>query len=672
MSDFQKFNKAINNQLAVMQAAGQLFEVAVDRDELFEVYLGAFREGDDPIYIERTEHDCNCCKQFIRKVGNVVIIENGQIHTIWDVDAGSDIYQPVADALSAYVKSKPVKNVFISEESSIGVAKNNGMVDGRVIPYEHFHTKVNKRYVIARGNSISQAHGAHKATHDVFKRSLEEISMSAIEVVEDLISQNSIYKGKEYENVVKALKRHKTQYDKLKTEDEKTLFLWRESVKAGYNCRYKNTVIGTLLADISEGVELEKAVGSFEQKVAPENYKRSKALITPNMIKKAQEAVEALGIEESLHRRFAVETDLTVNNVLFADRSTAKKMQGGVFDELVKETSGKPKKLSKVEEVTAEDFVKKILPKAESIEVMVENKHTNNFMSIIAPVYDDSPNIMKWDNNYSWSYAGEVTDSIKERVKAAGGQVDADVRVSLSWSNYDDLDLHVKEPNGNIIYFGDRKSSSGGELDVDMNAGGRSSRTPVENIFWKDQNRMKEGEHIVYVNQFSKREKKDVGFEVQFACGSDSETFYHPKDLTGKVEVLRFNYSKRNGVVITKRCIESESKPQDMWGLKTQQFHKVKMVMDSPNHWDDQAVGNKHLFFILEDCINPDQARGFYNEFLRNDLNEHRKVFEVLAGKMKTPYSNDQLSGLGFSETKRAEVLVKVSGSFNRTLKVKF
>lgn len=43
---------------------------------------------------------------------------------------------------------------------------------------------------------------------------------------------------------------------------------------------------------------------------------------------------------------------------------------------------------------------------------------------------------------------GSVADSFKEKVKAAGGNVDGFMRCSLHWFNYDDLDLHVTEPGG--------------------------------------------------------------------------------------------------------------------------------------------------------------------------------------------------------------------------------
>ena len=98
----------------------------------------------------------------------------------------------------------------------------------------------------------------------------------------------------------------------------------------------------------------------------------------------------------------------------------------------------------------------------------------------------------------------------------------------------------------------------------------------------------------------------------------------------------------------------------------------MNVMMLSPNYWDEQGIGNKHYFFMLDDCKNPEPVRGFFNEYLNSELTPHRKVFEVLADKMKTPYQEHQLSGLGFSSTMRNSVIVKVDGTFSRTLKVNF
>ena len=70
--------------------------------------------------------------------------------------------------------------------------------------------------------------------------------------------------------------------------------------------------------------------------------------------------------------------------------------------------------------------------------------------------------------------------------------------------------------------------------------------------------------------------------------------------------------------------------------------------------------------------MNPTDSRGFFNEFLRNDLNEHRKVLEIVGSKIRASNEPHQLSGLGFSSTLRNSVLCKVCGKFTRVLKINF
>ena len=295
-------------------------------------------------------------------------------------------------------------------------------------------------------------------------------------------------------------------------------------------------------------------------------------------------------------------------------------------------------------------------------------------MSLVAPANAGAPNLFKWDNGFSWSYNGEVTDSIKERVKAAGGSVTGDLRVSLSWYNSDDLDLHVFEPGGGQIYFGNKRGRSTGTLDVDMNAYGKSdAHHPVENVTWENERNITEGVYKVVVNNYNKRMTDRVGFEVQMEYKGQVFNFAYPQALGNSKSqtVVTFKYSRAKGVEIVD-SIGHTKQSKEVWGVSTETFQKVSLVLNSPNFWDGQTKGNKHYFFMLEGCINPDDTRGFYNEYLRDELHEHRKVFEVLGSKLKAEHSTDQLSGLGFSSTQRNELVVKVTGSFNRTLKIKF
>ena len=668
---FNDFKVAVQKQFDLMKQH-ELFRAEVSKDLLWETYLSNFPEGTNPIYKERTEHDCTCCRSFIRAVGDVVAIIDGKVVSIWDAQPGG-FYQVVADALSNLVKSSEISNIFLHPESVAGVDKNFQQADsGEMLTWEHFYIKVPTDRVV-KGLDIGSRLSESRSTKDVFLRSLKEISMDSIDTVLELIAQNSLYRGEEHKFAVESFLKLKKEFSKLPSSQH-DIFCWSKlkSVPQSVS-KIRGTVIGTLLVDLSEGKDLEPSVGSFEAKVAPSNYKRPTALITKGMIEKAQRTIEELGLTSALQRRYAVTEDITVNNILFANRESKQRMN--VFEELASAVPENMKSFDRVEEIGITEFISNVLPKVESLEILLENKHAGNMVSLIAPIEADAKGMFKWPNNFSWSYTGDVADSIKERVKKAGGKVDGALCCRLAWNNTDDLDFHMVEPNGQRIYYSNRRklSPNGGRLDLDANGADGMRTDPAENIYYADKRRMREGGYTLQVNQYQSRNSSDVGFEVEIEFGGTTHNFVYPKAMrSGEyVEVAQIKYSHKDGFEIIKSLPSSQTS-KVVWGLPTQTFHKVNVLMHSPNHWDGHGVGNKHFFFMLDQCVNEGKARGFYNEFLNEELNAHRKVFEVVGSKMKVEESENQLSGIGFSSTQRSSVLCRVKGSFTRTLKINF
>jgi len=122
-----------------------------------------------------------------------------------------------------------------------------------------------------------------------------------------------------------------------------------------------------------------------------------------------------------------------------------------------------------------------------------------------------------------------------------------------------------------------------------------------------------------------------------------------------------------------KEKLPSHTSSREIWNLTSNKFHPVSVAMYSPNYWDEQeGIGHKHYFFMLNDCNNPETPNGFFNEFLHEELMKHKRVFEALGSKMRVKDAPEQLSGVGFSATKRSHVVCKVKGSFERLIKVIF
>ena len=433
--NFSEFKKIFQKNFAEMtKDADYLYEIEIDKDEFWNLYLDSYPAGTNEIYRQRREFDCSCCRHFIKSIGNAVVIKNNKVRTMWDFRTGDTTFQPVIDALNAYLMAKSVTNLYVSKFKHVGTAKNfENLGDGNVTEWEHFSLDLPQKFVDTTSRSIGDIQGQFRDTRNVFKRSLDEISEEAVTTVLELIASNSLYKGEEWKTVLEKFLEYKRIYVAL-PEEEKGNFAWENSSKAGVVIgRIRNHSIGTLLVDISEDVDLDTAVRKYEAIVAPSNYKRPKAIFTKKMLEDAKKTIEELGYMDSLARRYATLDDITVNNILFSNKDAAKRISGAnVFDDMLSEASSSPKKFSKVEEVSIDKFVSDILPTANNLEVYFENKHSNNMVSLIAPKVKDSQTMFKWNNGFSWAYTGNMTDSLmKERVKAAGGKVDGDLRFSI-------------------------------------------------------------------------------------------------------------------------------------------------------------------------------------------------------------------------------------------------
>lgn len=676
----------------------KLFVADCDKDTLWNLYLDSFPEGTNPIYRVRREYDCSCCRSFIKTIGSVVYIDDDyEIHSIFDFNVDDDTFQPVMDALDHYVKSCPIKSQFFSKEDHAGYRLSHELnkETGTVIEYKHLYLDIPSKFVFKKTfdvKTLETAIGNSVANHDVFKRSLEEISLDAIETVLELIDSNTLYKGSEWEGVLLGFKIFKEKYDVL-PEEKKDVFCWKHSAAAGpVHTRIKNHSIGVLLTNITDGMNLDEAVRKYEAIVAPSNYKRPKPIFTKKMLEQAENAVRELGYYDSLERRFATLDDIRINNIFFSNKDAGRRMSGGsIFDEMKESVDiVDPRKFSKVDSIGIDKFISDVLPHANEVEVLFENRLSKNLVSLIAPVNPESKSMFKWNNSFSWAYTGNITDSdIRENVKKAGGKVDGFMRFSIQWNdegnnNWDqnDLDAHCIERlrhiwgygDGDHIMFNHLKSySTEGELDVDIihpNQG-----TPaVENIVYVDKRNVRTGEYEFFVHCYSNRGGTS-GFRAELEVNGDIYNFDYRQPIRNNevIKVATVTANTANDTYEVKTHIDNNRSSKEIWGIKTNKFIPVTVIMNSPNYWDNQiGIGNKHYMFMLKGCVNPEKPNGFYNEFLRNELNPNRKVFEALGSRMAVRDTSDQLSGLGFSSTKRNELTVKVRGSIERVLKVIF
>lgn len=710
---FKELNNKMQEQFAVMQKH-KLFRLGTTGQEIWDAYLGGFKPGQNPIFRDpaSSEANCNNDKNFIRRYGNVVAItEDYQVISMFDINVEGSKYEDTIKGIQKLIAKSKVKEVFFEtfdglnslpyektsktaaffqlghketlKQYSQAEVDKFGVVNTRdIYRFNHFHVLLNKEFVDMSGKSVESIMGTYRDNKNVFQRAMKEIPLDTLNLVVDLINQGSLLDGATHLYKVEQFIPLKREYDSL-PENKKDLWCWLKSYQLPF-ARFKNELIGVLCSELAEGVDLNEACKSWNKRVDPANYMKAVAPITKRQIEEAKKFVEENGLEDSFNRRFATIDDIKVDEILYSNVGSSKIPSVSIFDS-VKPTSTRHKRseFDKVEEVTIEKFMKDILPGCTSVEAFFINQQKGNLVSLTTAAVPDSKPIFKWGNNYSWTFNGNLAGKsmIKEAVKTAGGAVDGVLRASMIWnesgSDNSDLDIWCLQPDGQKIGFdagyrkdnGNKFTSLSGQLDLDNRGPGKD--VGIENIYFKDLSKMKNGTYKFWVNQFNNRNSKGFKFEIEF----DGETYNYVYDrpVAGNIPVAVVTL--KDGQFSIEHLIPSTEglgSSEEIYGLETNQFHKVNLVCLSPNHWDGNNVGNKHYFFMLEGCKTPTSIRGFHNENLNSDLQAHRKVMEVLGATQTIEPAEKQLTGIGFNATVKDELVVRLQGTHKRVVKIKF
>lgn len=240
----------------------KLFRVEVDKDLIWSTYLNSFPEE------ERQEHNCNCCRQFIKNWGNVVAIKNNKVITFWDFEC-EEPYKTVANNLKSLILSRPVTDLLVQTFAKLGTNKNTVLLpDGTTKTWKHLFTTLPNNLVYKGGRTVGTELSNFRSAAGVFVRSMNEITTDAVDTVLELIQQNSLYRGSEFKGMVDSFKRMQKEYLSLPSNQQK-IYAISHVQEAGAVASIRNHAIGTLLVDLSEGMDLDTAVTRFEKIMAP-------------------------------------------------------------------------------------------------------------------------------------------------------------------------------------------------------------------------------------------------------------------------------------------------------------------------------------------------------------------------------------------------------------------
>lgn len=642
-----------------------------DVEGLYEIYLDSLPDNKPGT---RQHYTCHGCRHFFERYGRLVTIdENGIFRSaIFDEGIVPDFFADAVIKMRHAVLTSNVNGVFVPDARVLGTPKTG--------EWTHVHIRLPEgsvnRNVLRTAGQVS---AALREDFNVLRRVTSQHTIETVDQAIALLKSETVNRGDRYVPHAEWFKNVLVKLNEVMTPQAQRNYLWLAVAEAPNGFIPSNSSnLGQLLSDIAE-FPLATAGERLAERLRPSTFMRSVTPPSANAIREAEKTFEKLveaGMvsKDSMKRRYAKIEEVPEMKwepkLAITDKAVK---PGGVFGHIVpKEQKAAVVRntdlASKV--MTWDKFQRTILPTADKLEALIDNP--DRFMALVTAGVEGAPNMLQWDNEFSWYYHAGVDAEIKRRVEAAGGRYENNaLRVSLSWENYTDLDIHGVTPSKQHIYYRSPRSSCGGYLDVDANGGRATTMTPVENIRWKDD--APDGRYRFFVHNYQERGTGKTPFKVELEVKGKTWTYHGVSGSTGwQVDVFEFDYVNGEVTHIRHAAITSN----DSWTAQPNTFVEVKGITTSPNLWGKNPVphAGNHTFFLLEGVQDKSEGcgRGFFNEHLKSEFREIRRVLEAYANSAVIEGADESTAcGLGFSKDAEWNVTLKVTtGNTTQLVKI--
>jgi hypothetical protein len=400
-AEYDRFRTLMNARLHRNTAEGQpLFTTDAathppDRD-LFLEWLVEF----DPA--ERQYHDCSACRDFVRRYGGLVTIDDAgcTAPAFWSVEDAPPLYVRSVQRMATLAGRAKVTGVFRTSERELGQTVTGIWQHMALSPPSSCR---HRGRLLSAGQSMAEKREDFKNV----VRALSEFTTPVLEQAVTLLQMEALYRAEHVLGPVRWLRDLRVKIDGFKDGMVRQHLIWRAiaTAPAGF-CHPRASMAGTLLEDLAAGMAFDEVSRRFAAKMHPLQYQRPQAPPTAGNIAQAEKIVEQLGLAPALRRRFArVDEVQALWQPLVREPAPARE---GVFGHLT------PKGMAPVasavqgvppQTVTFEKFRRTVLPDAEEMKLQVPR--VGNFAALVTAADPDAPPILQWDlperrNPFSW------------------------------------------------------------------------------------------------------------------------------------------------------------------------------------------------------------------------------------------------------------------------------
>jgi hypothetical protein len=298
-SDFDLLAHNVRQTFAARMGAYGPHLFATKSDGLSTTYVTGF-----PVD-EQQHHNCNCCRDFIRRFGHAVFIDTdgSTIPALWDHTQAPEEYRAAIKALEDRVSKQGVREQFFTSESLWGRYETNGWAHFAVEP------TAGTTAVVSELNIGGERHAANTG-FDLVLKAIETFSLDVIkQAVHILSTEDRLNKPRDFTAQItwfyNAAKRIASAGDNV---GKRRNLVRREvaTLEASAWVHIANTVIGNLMEDIRDGLHIDSIVARFNKQTKSTVYQRTVAPPTEGNVEVARKIFAQLGLDESdLARRIA-------------------------------------------------------------------------------------------------------------------------------------------------------------------------------------------------------------------------------------------------------------------------------------------------------------------------------------------------------------------------------
>lgn len=381
--DYHEYIQRMNTNFRIVTKGQPLFRPLIK--DLFDTFLDNVPQED------RQYHNCSCCRNFINRFGDAVVIdESGRASSaIWNLDETPDYYKPAISAMLRRIESQRVKTAFLSSEAMWGNAVTGVWRHMCIIPAKE---NIFTRRTLSAGQKMAELREDYKT----MITALGEFTEPMLEQAVKLLKTDSLYRSEKVLGAAEWLLDLRRRYDSAGQWKQHILWKAVATAPAGF-CHPRSSMIGTLLEDIAAGMDYNDISSRFKAKMNPLVYQRPQAAPKAGTIAQAEKIVEQMGIANSLKRRYAKLEELQTiwkKPISIVDLKTS---PGGVFSHI------KPKGSNQIKDlllpaipVTWDKFQRTIMPAAERIQLLVASGRAN-YGAFTTASDPDAPPIIAWD-----------------------------------------------------------------------------------------------------------------------------------------------------------------------------------------------------------------------------------------------------------------------------------